>query len=210
MSTWGLPLLDFHYRYSPLSYLQEELLIGVESRYLYISANIKLEDTKKMLDFEFSFDYMSYYRKKHKLTSPLYENVAGDFGSIRYYHDGKSNLVCVHGRVKNERSSLEKLRKVVCDDKDPSIVQTIEFICEAWSGTQHFYCPIVAKRNQKRRRLMNEIMKRKCIECSICLSKTLKPFLLSCGHKFHKECIKKWNIRSSTCPFCRKEIVEKL
>ena len=43
-------------------------------------------------------------------------------------------------------------------------------------------------------------------ECSVCLGKfvedeTLK--LLPCAHKFHKECIETWLLRSGMCPVCK-------
>ena len=43
-------------------------------------------------------------------------------------------------------------------------------------------------------------------ECSICLddiaSKCKKT---SCGHKFHKHCLKQWMKENNVCPICRKE-----
>jgi len=49
------------------------------------------------------------------------------------------------------------------------------------------------------------------MECAICMcpfepSENLR--LLPCGHFFHVECIKKWLVTRSTCPFCRKDITE--
>nr|WRK65114.1 RING finger domain containing protein [Marseillevirus futianmevirus] len=43
-------------------------------------------------------------------------------------------------------------------------------------------------------------------ECAICLGKFSKGsgFLLSCGHKFHKSCLKK--LETPLCPCCRQEI----
>ncbi|ADB03985.1 RING finger E3 ubiquitin protein ligase [Marseillevirus marseillevirus] len=43
-------------------------------------------------------------------------------------------------------------------------------------------------------------------ECAVCLGKFSKGsgFLLSCGHKFHKSCLKK--LESPFCPCCRQEI----
>jgi len=49
------------------------------------------------------------------------------------------------------------------------------------------------------------------MECCICMtefetSDNLR--LLPCGHFFHVECIKKWLVTRSTCPFCRKDIAQ--
>ena len=43
-------------------------------------------------------------------------------------------------------------------------------------------------------------------ECSICLEDIeLKDLeILSCNHKFHKECIETWTKKSPICPYCRK------
>ena len=43
-----------------------------------------------------------------------------------------------------------------------------------------------------------------CYEmCAICFSCTQKSETLSCGHKFHGECISEWWKRSDTCLLCR-------
>ena len=45
--------------------------------------------------------------------------------------------------------------------------------------------------------------------CSICLidfKKEEKIIKLNCNHMYHKECIEKWFLKNSNCPFCRKEI----
>ena len=40
-------------------------------------------------------------------------------------------------------------------------------------------------------------------ECSICYNQN-DTGLLSCGHAFHKQCIKQWFIlNKKTCPYCR-------
>ncbi|BAU80117.1 RING finger E3 ubiquitin protein ligase [Tokyovirus A1] len=43
-------------------------------------------------------------------------------------------------------------------------------------------------------------------ECAVCLEKFSKGtgFILSCGHKFHKTCLKK--LETLFCPCCRQEI----
>ena len=46
-------------------------------------------------------------------------------------------------------------------------------------------------------------------ECPICLE-VLEPSdnrVLKCLHKYHKECIKDWSIRSDLCPLCNSKIV---
>ena len=45
--------------------------------------------------------------------------------------------------------------------------------------------------------------------CSICLDDISSDGLkLSCGHIYHKECIKKWLMKSSLdCPYCRKSVL---
>ena len=41
-------------------------------------------------------------------------------------------------------------------------------------------------------------------KCSICCDDVYPVnFKLSCGHMFHKHCIKKWNNINKTCPICR-------
>ena len=42
--------------------------------------------------------------------------------------------------------------------------------------------------------------------CVICLSDIDKDYYLKCGHIFHKECIKIWLSKNSTCPICKKKI----
>lgn len=45
-------------------------------------------------------------------------------------------------------------------------------------------------------------------ECSICFDEILeKGAELMCKHVYHKECIDKWLLNNSTCPYCRAEIV---
>ena len=45
------------------------------------------------------------------------------------------------------------------------------------------------------------------MECSICLEPILKnrPATLSCGHIYHKNCIKNWLKNNDECPLCRDE-----
>jgi hypothetical protein len=46
--------------------------------------------------------------------------------------------------------------------------------------------------------------------CNICLDEQSNPSnewgMLSCGHKFHTECIDSWKIDYKNCPICNKEI----
>jgi hypothetical protein len=42
-------------------------------------------------------------------------------------------------------------------------------------------------------------------ECAICYGEILVPTILSCGHKFHRDCICMWfNRPRRTCPLCRR------
>lgn len=46
--------------------------------------------------------------------------------------------------------------------------------------------------------------------CSICMSDYLQDetgYLISCNHRFHKECLKGWMKIKNTCPNCRTPIV---
>ena len=41
-------------------------------------------------------------------------------------------------------------------------------------------------------------------ECCICMEKDNKVWIeTQCGHAFHYQCIRQWNIMSNTCPICR-------
>lgn len=46
--------------------------------------------------------------------------------------------------------------------------------------------------------------------CSICLDEitNISSYKLSCGHKFHDECIKEWSSLNKKCPLCRSDINE--
>lgn len=50
-------------------------------------------------------------------------------------------------------------------------------------------------------------------ECSICQSVMHEFIRTDCGHKFHKECLKKWLFASrrckTDCPMCRQDIKTK-
>ncbi len=46
--------------------------------------------------------------------------------------------------------------------------------------------------------------------CSICLEECNKPFMTSCNHTFHVECIEEWYKKDNTCPICRKKQPGKL
>ena len=44
-------------------------------------------------------------------------------------------------------------------------------------------------------------------ECAICLEQMEHNVVkLLCQHKFHFECITKWNTKKNECPFCRRKI----
>ncbi|MHA1988673.1 MAG: RING finger domain-containing protein [Promethearchaeota archaeon] len=46
-------------------------------------------------------------------------------------------------------------------------------------------------------------------ECPICLVKfENNKFILKCGHKFHKQCLKRWVTISPICPLCRENIYD--
>ncbi|ELP83492.1 hypothetical protein EIN_377170 [Entamoeba invadens IP1] len=42
--------------------------------------------------------------------------------------------------------------------------------------------------------------------CVICQTQTQDAVVLSCNHKFHKNCITDWFVRSDRCPICQKPI----
>jgi hypothetical protein len=45
-------------------------------------------------------------------------------------------------------------------------------------------------------------------ECCICMDKNTNPWVsISCGHKFHRECIMQWNRHNNTCPICRAIVI---
>jgi hypothetical protein len=47
-------------------------------------------------------------------------------------------------------------------------------------------------------------------ECSICLQDIIRNSkITSCGHDFHKECLRKWLYRNNVCPNCRTVIQDK-
>ena len=46
-------------------------------------------------------------------------------------------------------------------------------------------------------------------ECNICLGEYLsgqKIIVLSCGHKYHQNCLHKWFQRKKICPICKIDI----
>lgn len=42
-----------------------------------------------------------------------------------------------------------------------------------------------------------------CEECSICMQKIHKKFVMNCGHIFHEECAIRWLKNKNSCPLCR-------
>lgn len=46
------------------------------------------------------------------------------------------------------------------------------------------------------------------IDCSICLEEKGRIIReLSCGHKYHIDCIEKWFCKKNSCPNCRKKFL---
>jgi hypothetical protein len=44
-------------------------------------------------------------------------------------------------------------------------------------------------------------------ECAICIGTSKGEMVLTrCKHKFHKECIRRWEIRKDNCPCCRRTL----
>ena len=46
-------------------------------------------------------------------------------------------------------------------------------------------------------------------ECAVCMEEMAERGELritDCFHTFHRECLEKWTLKQSTCPFCRSEI----
>ena len=48
-----------------------------------------------------------------------------------------------------------------------------------------------------------------CIICQEDYSEVKKCAELHCGHKYHKECIKKWMFEKPSCPLCNEGILMK-
>lgn len=46
-------------------------------------------------------------------------------------------------------------------------------------------------------------------QCTICLNNLFKPYVLACGHTFHKSCISRWLKKNHMCPLCRTPVVTK-
>jgi hypothetical protein len=48
-------------------------------------------------------------------------------------------------------------------------------------------------------------------ECAICFEKyNRNKIILLCSHKFCKQCLEAWSIKSNTCPMCRIDINQPL
>ena len=59
-------------------------------------------------------------------------------------------------------------------------------------------------KKQENQKILEELNKP---ECSICLGEENLNKTLSCGHQFHRKCIKEWAKKgSNTCPICRATI----
>lgn len=44
------------------------------------------------------------------------------------------------------------------------------------------------------------------MECSVCFEDVIDGVQTSCGHTYHRQCIRKWLTSHVTCPLCRCEI----
>lgn len=67
--------------------------------------------------------------------------------------------------------------------------------------------PSKKKLNKKAKDFFDKLKKVKSnSSCSICLKEKFKGVQLSCGHVFHKSCIKKACQFDKRCPNCRKKI----
>lgn len=90
------------------------------------------------------------------------------------------------------------LRKVV-DGKE------IIMVFEDFSGQKRIKGAKAIKRDGKNKRLKKDKEEEE-EECCICYEdKHPVPWLrLDCGHEFHRDCVKKWVKKDTSCPLCRK------
>ena len=54
---------------------------------------------------------------------------------------------------------------------------------------------------------INDFIPKSDSECSICYNNYAES-ILQCGHYFHTQCILRWMEMSTTCPLCRKHIID--
>ena len=68
------------------------------------------------------------------------------------------------------------------------------------------------KHGRKRAKKFRSIKRNNAIienECPICNEQLIDGVnVLSCGHRFHNECIESWLTSHNSCPLCRRPIVE--
>ena len=68
------------------------------------------------------------------------------------------------------------------------------------------------KHGRKRAKKFRSIKRNNAIienECPICNEQLIEGVsVLSCGHRFHNECIEPWLTSHNSCPLCRRPIVE--
>ena len=69
---------------------------------------------------------------------------------------------------------------------------------------------LMDKKHQKvfLKRAENKEDMKEHIECSICMEEMNDNncSLQKCGHFYHKTCILEWKKRSTTCPYCRRDL----
>lgn len=75
---------------------------------------------------------------------------------------------------------------------------------------KHVKCKNIGKHCHNNQFYCIKHFPKKTLNCSICMSSLPKPFVLLCGHQFHKNCIKKWYKYNNSCPVCRKTIFENI
>ena len=68
---------------------------------------------------------------------------------------------------------------------------------------------IILKKSYKYEELLEEnIKEEKCVICYDDYSNINIITILSCNHKYHKECIKKWIKIKLECPLCKNNLLE--
>ena len=92
-------------------------------------------------------------------------------------------------------------RRLDNDKLSTTITDNIEFLPNY---------PSPKKQSKKRISYFNK-MNKKTI-CMICMNEsdefTYRFNKIKCGHKFHYDCLKEWKNHSTSCPICRKELID--
>ena len=71
-----------------------------------------------------------------------------------------------------------------------------------------FYWVFAVAKNICKRGVYKSISLRSEEDCSICYEDIINDaVILKCSHIYHKECIDKWLIDNTTCPYCRYDLV---